>query len=919
MFRLPISKSINKCINSFSINKNTTFKFKSFKIKYLALPSSFQFLEQGNISYSDSYDYTLVNNNKTYILNEEECDNLSEFLIANNLQVSSIVDSSTSINNYLTLFLPDKESNQITNFIVDLINKLSSLSGISLSDNSKKLSTESINISLSYNYKQAPKLSISFTTFNLSLNNILKTILKKENYKDLTFTLFNIPFILDNFTSNLVKKENKSNNIVSNYTLNFTHLIEYYSNKSISLFKIPILSNIKDNTDTNPLGYYCISLEDLSLAEIKGYISNGITTYFFTNTSPDITETTTLSSEISKVESSYPSYTFYNDKLYLKTENERSKFNININEITSNIESSSTFNNFSKIKYPLSCLTCIDTEIKKIEDNKNNLNKSKAFYFEEVKPNITIIEENKDASKCPENITILSSLDFCFDKSGETKSYILSKYEGSTILSQEITTYGFAYNATDIFNFNYGDNPSDKFQPSVTVKGVPAQAFWTVVSTQKIEYKYGSYGYLMGISSKGTRLARFENSDSEVEDIIRERELYYLSNKPDLTLSEKEIAEAELLNWKLGLYKFIVIPSIGYTNYTIHPIDGVFKDKDYLSQQYIIYYDPINKKKVAIKDERYTPSYFASYTKTYKSSFAKTANKIIDKSNNTDSKPFVLDFYGKPYLTTGEEYVEETKISIIKNEAIYYYVSSNSGFPIYGSGSENIPRFVEYNRKTSSQECSFKDCVSEENISYKEGIPPEHSRKENYMVLKYYKDLDINKPKEENLTYFYYSNKEDTPNVKDVEDKEYNSQLLPVKTRGDILRLLKFQLNDQIINSLGTFTFTTLYNPYIREGDLVKVVLDNSEYYEGIVLSKDIRITTVIIDSKIYYKTLCSFVVSNGTSDCSIIETEIKTYMKDKDKNKENSDISFTADPINLSGLKGSFVVDIISSRGKAI
>lgn len=889
MFKLLKTKNLDKFSPSFSLFKNTTKLFKGFKLSNKNI-NSFSFIDHTsliNTFVDNSINNSLIFSDNTYILTNDEYENLTNYVLEKNIISIPVVENSKTINSFITLLLPEKETEEITSFIINLIDTLSLESNIAISNEDKKLLTETININISYNYKQGPTMSLSFVTYNLSLNKLLKNCNTNK-----VFSLFDISFVINNLSYKISKLENKNNNIVCEYNIEFTHIVDFYSDEIIYLFKIPILAALSNTGSGSQINFQVCSVNSLP-STASNYIG-GLKTYFFQDTIPSITETTSLGSELSKAYEITTGYPYFRKTLSLKTE--RNTNTININDILTEINISNTFKNKNKIEFPITGYISVDNYSKKI---------NKAFYFQEERPSIEIIEENPEAAICPSHIKTIKSLDLCFDRSGETKSYIKTKYEGNSIISQEIMTYGFVYNALDIFSISYGSNPSSKFDPKITPNGTQASHFWKLISREKIDYKYGDYGYLLGVTITGTRLARFENGN-ELEDIIRERQLYYLGNS-NTTLSQQEIAEQELLLWKLNLYKFQSLSINGFTEYTIHPIDGVFKSKNYIQDQYIIYYDPVAQKKVAIKDERYTPSYFASKIKTYRSSFASIPNKTI-VNQDPNSQPFVMDYYSVPFLITGEEYTEETKISILKNNAISWSVSGLSGFPTYGSGSDEVPRFLEYFRRIVSCEANYKDCNNEESFSYKEGIPPEHTHKQNYKVLKYYDEIGDSNVKFE-TSYFYYS--DTAPNISNVKDNtNFSTQTYPVYSQSSISSILSSQLTDQIRSNLGTVSFSTIYNSFINEGDIIKlnIIKDDItiETLEGIVLSKTLKINSIILNNKIYYKTICDFTMSNGLDSKSVNQASF-TYAVNQYDN--TNPVTILADPINFSGINGQFAI----------
>lgn len=947
MFRVPKLKTIDKSANSFSLSKNTTKNFIGFIIKTKNIPTVYSFLDSSSLNfvYTKSYDDTLLDNNSYNTFDSSNLDCIPNL----NVTPKGITVSSKSDNRFLTLFLPDKETKEITDFIISIFNSLSNELTYNLIDNTKKLITESLQINLQYNYKNAPRLSVKFDTQNIVLNKIIKTIVNKQNYKDIVFSLFNTPYVLNTINCEVSKQESKNKQVYFKYNLDFLHKVEYYSNIDIYLSKINTLSSIgKTGTSSIPtgfdyknitaftagnyesIGYYDIALTSLGLKEVKEDIDSNISTYFLKTSPPEISERTTLSSEISKVFEKTPVYPLYRQKLTFKKNSERASHIINSNEILSDISFTNSVNNITKINYPLSGLKSLKEVLNEKEQEEKADKVNNAFYFETKKASSSTIVENKEASSKPSYVFTLKSLDLCFDQSGDTKTTVVSKYESGSILTQTITTYGFVYRASDIYGITFGENPYDRFEPKVDTLNTPAAQFWKPISQENVAFNYGNHGYLVGIKTSGWRLTRYDSGQEEVETIIRMNELKYKAGSTGKTkLNDKEQAELQLLGWKLNLFSFISVPIKGFTKYKLHPIDGVFKDKDYIGEQFIIYYDPVNKKKVPIKDERYTPSYFASVSTTYKSSFAKTLNQTIDTYSSSNPRGGVVDFYNRPYLTTGEEFFEETRIKIIKNNAISYIASSSAGYPVEGSGTEDTPRYIEYYRKMSSQDGSFANCSGEESSSYKEGIPPEHTRKENNTILKYYSEnLDKNKPSEKfNINYYYSEGVEQTKSTSSAvgnlkSNVEYSSSLIPVKNSSDIKDLLEFQLNEEKINSLGTISFEALYNPFIKEGDIVKINLKDGDdniidILEGIVLSISFNIISTVINSKVLFKNICNYTLSNGIPKSTILTLSYSKYLNDElEEEKSNDVIEILADPINLGGFGDLFSEVGFETRG---
>lgn len=942
MFKLANTKQINSLSPSFILKKNTTNKFNGFKLskKILSVLDFTNPYISTNYNLPTFFEDSLLSENidYTYLINSNSC--IIPQIDNYNYQILNFPENGfRRLNNFV---IPEIGIHPLYSFLIDYLNELLNLShtkGLAPENLSKKIKTESILIRLNLSYKSPPTLNFSFEIKDIYLKDTLEGLKK---YPEVIKTYRNIPFILNDFTYRIIDSKSKNKDIYLQISLSFVHALDFYGDFDIYLHKVSTLESISSKSDSSKtistqntnslsikskkyedLGLYFVSLNSLKPQVFSKYIeNNNVDTYFFLQEPPDITQRTTFKTELEKALQIKTVYPFYREKLTFIQDKDRKEHTVKEEEFLSDTDLNQTANNTNKIQFPITSIKTIDDLIEeKKELDKTNKIKSQPFHFEyQPAENKTI---TTGSSVKPQNLKYIESMDMCFDASGETKSITVEEYSQGSIFKQTTRTYGLVYYTTDIYNITFGDSPEDSFTPKVELKPLidrNATFYWKQIKEENTTFIYSTYGYLTKIIYSGWKLGRFIEG-SAVDDIIRQAELSFLGED---NLSIEEQAELEILNWKLTLYNFKKIPINGYTDYYLHPIDSVFLDKEYLEDQFIIYYDTQKKIKVPIKNLSYTSSYFASYTKTFISSIMRMSNYVIDNSQaESEDDQFIMDLFKIPIISVGEEFIEETEIKVIKNKAINWTASVNSGFPLQGYNNENTPQYTKYERKIVAQDSGFVNANTQENYSYEEGIPPEHTRLPNNYILVYDNPIDPEKPKSKWVKHFYHSSEIEKPTNKAIKKNEnFSEDTLLVNSQSQVKPLLNYQLKESKLANTGNITFRYPYTEQIKEGDIINIFLQTQKI-KGIVLSISYEYTPFLNFTNEYnYPRLKGFMVITASYNTPEVEMDVFKYTIYLDKSEEenseyNNDIYFIAEPIYMYGFGEKDNLVSFASRGE--
>jgi hypothetical protein len=316
----------------------------------------------------------------------------------------------------------------------------------------------------------------------------------------------------------------------------------------------------------------------------------------------------------------------------------------------------------------------------------------------------TITTGDPNPTQPPINHSIVTTLDLVFDRSGDRKTKIETTYEGSSILRQTTTIYGYKYLGSDIYNSNTG-----------ALFGA-AGSLWGAIEKTTTEYLYdGRTGYLLGTDSSGWKCCRYNSETDAIESV---------------SLDTGDSTDAAIRN----TYNFIQIPKLARTRYVLRQYSDYYKDSDPFDP-YVPYQDCDAAGQLVTKytkDPTAIPSLFIGEELSESYCFSRMPNP--DSSDFTSGSGTVKP----PDLTTGEENKTVTKIKIFhskntRKDTLLGFTDSGALLLDNMIGDINNPRtedtYLSYIKEFSAQDGGFSNSTENTREEESGGKPSQGTTK----------------------------------------------------------------------------------------------------------------------------------------------------------------------------------------------
>lgn len=436
-------------------------------------------------------------------------------------------------------------------------------------------------------------------------------------------------------------------------------------------------------------------------------------------------------------------------------------------------------------------------------------------------------DRNPDKPHRNESRFVFDSLDLnfslCFDSGGQTKESITSHYVNGTLVKKVTKKYGFKFDSSEYFKtqlryYQSDEDTGDRLTYTSPVlkdgDGKPLKVSYEVwlnggvsnkitgVKWQQIEeitetHHYSTKtGYLLKVSTKGWRLARFKSESDSTEGIKLKAELIVLDRAIANNVKGWVVAPTTEALRTLRRQKAKELDL--YWEWFQQPIDD---ETGYYLEPLRKYYDDIPAK---TEDE---PDPEFCYRETR-----------IERSLKTTADPYHTQAVQKPNITIGREFFEEKLCQPLTP---------------YGLNSQTkTPEIYETSTRANNRDgTNLKNSLKIGSFEQHSGRPSVHSR----LILK---DEDNTKPKSTKQDFDYIYILRSTGLYSDplitTGSVSYKGLDNPSEARQAAETALSIE------NTLNgeTFALTVYPTTSYNEGDLIiwenkrYVILENNETYE---------------------------------------------------------------------------------------
>jgi hypothetical protein len=254
----------------------------------------------------------------------------------------------------------------------------------------------------------------------------------------------------------------------------------------------------------------------------------------------------------------------------------------------------------------------------------------------------------------------VKNLSASHDATGYTQTKTISQTQDGLPLFDDQEIWGFAI-------------PADGLN-------TPAANYWQVVEKRTTTYSYGKYGYLLGSTTQGYKLLRFETPSSKKKAVDL--------NKPE----------------NIKKYSFSTVPLSGGRSITLKSIANAYGDQS----EPIGTYTDVNG--ATQYDPTYVPSFFAQKEQTLEIAYESASNPKE----------------GLPDLIKGKESRTEKEIAV-KPSQVQYYSGGLSSAQIKGLKRQD-ERYTEYANEYQSEGSGFDGVAQSTSTTEYQGRPSEAAR-----------------------------------------------------------------------------------------------------------------------------------------------------------------------------------------------
>lgn len=326
--------------------------------------------------------------------------------------------------------------------------------------------------------------------------------------------------------------------------------------------------------------------------------------------------------------------------------------------------------------------------------NDENLKQGKEWKRQPRKEE-TIEEADENAHIAPSG-DMIKDVGLCFDSASDKIkiSHVVTLWDGVKV--EEVTRkYGFVF---------YG---SQLYQTNGTLTGIAPSSAWVLIEqvTTKHFFSTEELGfYHLGFESRGFKLARYKKESQE---------------KPE-TLQYQDDPN------RLALYKFFSIPIYEIQGKLLEPFQRYYNDPTPEWDIREICLPNGQKKRIAVNNPTYSPSFFVSTLMTIKNGIAFTQNPDYNQDDWADP-----DRRFSKYLIAGVDSYEDSRVKILRSSKIKTANAlggQSSPNPTEISLTDSLSdeeRYSEYKQSATSGESGFSSSVGNAEVSLSQGRPPE--------------------------------------------------------------------------------------------------------------------------------------------------------------------------------------------------
>lgn len=372
-----------------------------------------------------------------------------------------------------------------------------------------------------------------------------------------------------------------------------------------------------------------------------------------------------------------------------------------------------------------------------------------------------------EVSTPPENIKRIKSLDLNFDQSGEVKTQEIKTMSGSTVLSETLIKYGFAYTANEC-NFDFKE----------MLNSDPG-AHWKEISRITKTYTYDDEtGYLIEVRTTGWQLGRFAQETNDFETIV-----------------DGELGNALDESY---IYKFRRIPVVGIHSYLLKQFRSFYTDLGNGIEQFVLWEETDKQGNIVTRYKRnpmYVEPMFVWREIEYYNAFAWTTNPDNFGLAEGEEKA--------PDLTTGENKKIIRTITVLKSKNTDTFVEGLES--TLQDASDREDRYMTYTQTQTASDDNFRNFLAIGTTDISSGRPPEA----------YKKPLNV-RPKEDGTKTI--------PKKKPPSDDDRIKKINEIRDRENAA------LQQSRTFGIKQLTLTTFFAPHIKEGDTVIVNWNNEKY-----------------------------------------------------------------------------------------
>jgi len=664
-------------------------------------------------------------------------------------------------------------------------------------------------ITINQNYNDYPTTNLSIIASNLEINSF-RNIIKNTDTK---WIIANVPFRVQSFTETIAKQEQyPSGYIEINITFEgwYKRLLDktIFIRNRVDLKENEYECNIENeqsllNQETiNPEDNttFIVSLKTLGNRAGVNIIGEDINVKYPLDTPGNLV--TTLSSAISTILSERPDIYFLYSKLdgihIIKWSNPRSHPAITESTIISELQNGYNLDSNIKYIYP-TYLTWNNKKTKSERNKETNKNTSKPEY-EPIQYKKEISEEGDINYNVP-YVNKLDSLNYNYDVSGRTKTYIKNTFEGSNIIKIESQIWGFVYDSSDI---GYFDSRGVHRLNSL------ASPYWRCIEKKTTEYTYDTVtGYLLGTRSSGYKYLRYRQETDEEHQVamLRDEGGDALREVFMYTWFQQPLTESTT-------YKLVQFADF-YSDYQINPED-----------QYTVYTycDRFGKLHAGyVLNPNFVYPRFAIETKTIYDCYSEANNPLNSALESGDVAE------GK--LKTGEYRKINQKLKIRRTPNTKEIPATLSKF-LYGNTSvdyinkEIRDSYIIYETKQQSGDSDFKNNTENTTSSINEGIPSEHTKRSPRYKLKEdgtLKEKEKRKKETEETSYEYIVYTDPYTGTEQVS----NTKFYNVDTLEEAKKYFELDYEKSLFNNTSNNSLVCLYRNNIYEGEVISYNYNN--------------------------------------------------------------------------------------------